>query len=220
MKIQLLNPSKLKIIFNLKDLEENDISLHAFLSGSTSSIKFLKAIIEIAHEDFGFCLKTQDFSYEIFCFDYSEFIIIVAPEKNVDDNTYLPEFVSNQNMENLLRDNSIPSNSSFNFIDNELLNTNFNKKNIYYFFNNLEDFFEFSNYTKELLKDFKIKSFLYEYKNIFLLEISATSLSNIEFKKLFLFLSETKTNSLSSELVITRFKEFSKLLISDNALNI
>ena len=52
MKIQMINPSKLKIIFNLDDLEENNISLHSFLSGSESSKKFLKAIIEIAEEDF------------------------------------------------------------------------------------------------------------------------------------------------------------------------
>ena len=53
MKLQLIHPSKLKIIFDLQDLKENEISLHSFLSGSKKSKTFLKAILELANEDFG-----------------------------------------------------------------------------------------------------------------------------------------------------------------------
>lgn len=220
MKIQLLNQSKLKVIFSLRDLEENDISLHAFLSGSKKSIDFIKAVIEIAHEDFDFCLDNKNFSYETFCFSYEEFIIIVSPEENSNILTYPFNCISNESSKNTLREPSVPNNSSFNFIDNQLSNYLFKNKNIYYCFNSLEDFFDFSNYTKSFLKFFTLKSFLYEYKNILLLEIQTTNLSCLELKKLFLFFSEIKTSSSLSELVITHFKEFSNLLISDNALNL
>ena len=74
MKIQLINSSKLKIIFNKSDLDESNISLHSFLSGSLISQKFIKSIIEIAYEDFGFSVENNNFLYEIFCFDFSVFI--------------------------------------------------------------------------------------------------------------------------------------------------
>ena len=78
MKIQIITPSKLKILFNLNDLEENNISLHSFLSGSESSQKFLKAILEIAEEDLNIEIFKNKISYETFCLNYSEFIIIVS----------------------------------------------------------------------------------------------------------------------------------------------
>ena len=65
MKIQMITPSSLKILFNLKDLEENNISLHSFLSGSKSSKKFLKAIFEIAEEDLNIKISKNKFYYEI-----------------------------------------------------------------------------------------------------------------------------------------------------------
>lgn len=211
MKIHLINQSKLKITFDLKDLEENNISLHSFLSGSKDSKKFLNAIIEIAHEDFGFCIENQKFCYETFCFNYSEFIILVSSQ----NSTYNLDSVNIQPP----RDNLLSDKFSFNFIDNKLSNVMANQKNIYYFFTNLEDFFEFSNYAKIYLKQLAIKTSLYKYKNIYFLEIHTNNLSNSELQQLSLFSSEIKSNHFLSEIIITRFKEFSELLIPDNALN-
>ena len=86
MKIQMITPSKLKILFNLSDLEENNISLHSFLSGSESYKKFLKAIIEIAEEDLNIKIPKNNITYESYCFDYSEFIIIIFfPKYNLNN---------------------------------------------------------------------------------------------------------------------------------------
>lgn len=205
MKIQIINPSKLKILLNLQDLEENNITLHSFLSGSKNSKIFLKAIIEIAEEDLGIKSFDNDFCYETFCYDFSEFVIIVS----------------------LLRDNVSSSTSSFNFIGNQLSKSNLDKKNLLYYFFNMNDFLEFSDYIKNNI-DFKINSLLYKYENIFFLELDISNLSCKEFEKLSLILSETSNyfvlkNTNSSNIykvIIARFKEFGELLISDNALNL
>lgn len=182
MKIQIITPSKLKILFNLNDLEENNISLHSFLSGSESSQKFLKAILEIAEEDLNIEIFKNKISYETFCLNYSEFIIIVS----------LSKYILN----------------------------NYNKQKIYYYFSNINDFLDFSDYIKNSI-DFYINSSLYKYNEIFILEIDFFKLSYIESNKLSFLLSETP-NLFSfnlSDITSIRLKEFSKLLISKNALN-
>lgn len=208
MKIQLLAPSKLKIIFTMQDLEENEISLHSFLSGSKKSKLFLKAILEIATEDFGINFSTNNFSYEIFCFNFCEFIIFISYVNTTEkaEKTIL----------------------HFNFIDKQLVNYNISNQNLFYFFSNYESFLSFSEYIKKTLLNKKISSTLFKYSNIFLLEISTDNLSNNEIKALHAILSEItepsciskKINSYISNLSITHFKEFSEKLISNNALGL
>lgn len=218
MKIQLINPSKLKITFNKEDLDENSISIHGFLAGNQTSLNFLKAIIEIAHEDFGFSIENNDFLYEIFCFDFSEFVIIVSPNINNSEFSYIIPNINYVDEKKSFRDVIDSKILSFNFVDNKL--SNLKNKNIFLFFSAFEDFLEFSDYIKNCVKSFKVNSFLYKYNNTFLLEISTSNLSQNELKRVLSIILESNANSYFSELVIIRFKEFADLLISDNAMNL
>ena len=182
MKIQIINPSKLKILFNLNDLEENNISLHSFLSGSKSSQNFLKAIFEIAEEDLNIKLSKNEITYETYCLNYSEFIIIVSLSKYLVNNS--KDF------------------------------------NLYYYFFDINDFLDFSNYIRNSI-DFKINSSLYKYKDIFMLEIDLLGLSYLDSNKVRHILSEMPNSFVfnTSSIVIARLKEFSEFLILKDALN-
>lgn len=216
MKIQLLNSSKFKITFNKIDLDENNISIHNFLSNSPNSQKFIKAIIEIAYEDFGLKIENNDFIYEIYCFNFSEFIIIVSISTDITQNSYIPQDILYFNRNNSSRDFAITQNFSFKFDNNKLLKN----QNLYFFFNNFEDFLTFSEYIKNSIKFKNIYSFLYEYNNIFLLEIITSNLLINELKTFLSILSEYKTNSFPSMFTLIRFKEFAKVLYSENALKL
>ena len=216
MKIQLINPSKLKISFNKLDLEENNISLHSFLSNSINSKKFIKAIIEIAFEDFGFKSKNNNFIYEIYCFDFLEFIVIVYNNVDFNTNTYIPQHIITFTENNFSRENSITQNLSFKFSHNNLTKN----CHLFFFFNNLNDFCDFSYYMKNQIKFQNINSTLYEYKNIFLLEIMTSNLLPNELISLQSILLEYKSNSCISNLTLIRFKEFAKILYSENALDL
>ncbi len=216
MQIQLLNSSKLKIIFNKFDLDENNISIHSFLSGSTNSQKFIKAIIEIAYEDFGFSLENNDFLYEIYCFDFSEFIIIVSKNSDNLSLSYNPQNDLYYEKSNISRDNSITKPFSFKFKHNELLKN----QNLFFIFNKFEEFLEFSEYIRNSIKFKNINSSLYEYHNIFLLEIETSNLLVNELTILLSITLEAKTNSNVSYLTLTKFKEFAEIICSENALNL
>lgn len=216
MKIQLINSSKLKIIFNKFDLDENNISLHSFLSNSSNSQNFIKAIIEIAYEDFGFKTENSDFVYEIYCFDFSEFIIIVYNNIDINKNSYIPQNLLHYTKDNFSRERSITHNFSFKFDNNNL----FENKNLFFFFSNFEGFLNFSEYIKNNLKLKNINSSLYEYNNIFLLEIITSTLLPTELTSLQSILLESKLNSYPFKLTLVRFKEFAKVVYSENALNL
>lgn len=217
MKIQLLNSSKLKIFLNKTDLDENNISLHSFLSGSLNSQKFIKAIMEIAYEDLNFKLENNNYIYEIYCFDFSEFIIIVSNNTDINKDSYIPQNTQYCDSNDFSRENSFTENfSSFKFDNNKLLEN----QNLFFFFNNFEEFFNFSEYIKNSIKFKNINSFLYKYKNIFLLEIITSNLLPAELALFQSVLLESKTNSYPSRLTLIRFKEFAEVLLSENALNL
>lgn len=216
MKIQLLNSSKLKIFFNKIDLDENNISLHSFLANSINSQKFIKALIEIACEDFGFKIENNYFIYEIYCLNFSEFIIIVST--NTASNTFPYIFLESEHSPqvNFSREKAITQNFSFKFCNNKLLEN----KNLFFLFNDFEEFLNFSEYIKNSLTLKNINSFLYKYNNIFLLEIITSNLLPTELTILQSVLLEYKTNISPSMLTLIRFKEFAEVVYSKNALNL
>lgn len=216
MKIQLINSSKLKIIFNKIDLDENNISLHNFLSMSQTSQNFIDAILEIAYEDLGFEIENDDFTYEIFCFDFSEFIIIITKNSDIKKTSYSPQNKVYFKKYTSFRDNTTSKQPSFKFSHNKLSKN----KNLFFFFNNFEDFLTFSEFFKNSINFKNVDSILYKYNDIFLLEIITSDLLENEANFILSNALEASSNSIVSGLTLTKFKEFAEVLYPQNALNL
>ena len=91
MKIEKVNENKIKISFDYSELEENNISVHSFLSNSYSTQKLFLAILDIANEEFGFNAKNCKISYETISFDNKEFLVIITKSTNsLDSNNLSP----------------------------------------------------------------------------------------------------------------------------------
>ena len=86
MKIKMLDENNLKIMFDYTELEENNISIHSFLSNSHQTQKFLEAILDIADEDFGFNTSGTEISYEAFSFNNIFFIVLVTKSNTLLNN--------------------------------------------------------------------------------------------------------------------------------------
>ena len=80
MKLEMLNDSKLKISFDSKELEENGISIHTYLSGSKLIKKFIYAILEIAEEELNFTFKNYKLDVESYSFNHTHFIIYITKD--------------------------------------------------------------------------------------------------------------------------------------------
>lgn len=223
MKLEKINENKLKIIFNADELEENNISVHSFLSNSLESQKLFIAILDIANEDLGFDISNSQISYEAFSFNNTSFVIFVTKIKTAANHN----ISCNLNTENsckhspFTRDFNFPNNSSFNFIGNTMCNSNKNQaqeSSLIYTFQNIEEVFEFSDFLISLFPIINFKNSLYQYNDIFFIEILVDDLSASELKKISANLSEIKTSYTLTELSKRKFKEYSQLLIKNNAI--
>lgn len=103
MKLEMLNDSKLKISFDSKELEENGISIHTYLSGSKLIKKFIYAILEIAEEELNFTFKNYKLDVESYSFNHTHFIIYITKDssnfnsKNTDISSEITYMFKNQN---------------------------------------------------------------------------------------------------------------------------
>ena len=78
MTIEKINKNKIKIIFYIKELEENNISLHSFLSNSEEYKKMFFAILELANEEFGFNFQSNSITSDTISLNNKKFIIFVT----------------------------------------------------------------------------------------------------------------------------------------------
>lgn len=218
MKIEKINDNKIKIMFDSKELEENNITVHSFLSNSIESQKLFLAILDIANEDFGFDISNSLVSCETISFSNQNFVIIVTKTNDKISNNLYTNFQNNS------KETSSLNKFSFNFIGDDLLkskiSTNIIQDMLLYSFNNINDVFAFSDYLNNTIKTENISSFFYKYNNCFFIKINLENL-DFEFKNtLISILSEYKENLVLSPLAIAKFEEFSTVLINNNALKI
>ena len=214
MKIEKLAETKLKIIFNSEELEENNITLHSFLSNSLKTQKFFLAILEIANEDLNFNTYNCPITYEAFSFENKTFIIFITKQQN---STQEDSYYSSNNFFPVLKDDIFQKNNRFFFFDNKLSK----EKNSYiYAFYSIEELFDFCKILNAYSLPSTIESNLYQYNDIYFLEIKNTSTNLSSLELLDQICSEIKNESNFSEFTKIRLKEFSKLLLETNAISI
>ncbi len=238
MKIEKLNENKIKIIFDYKELEENNISVHSFLSNSIESQKLFWAILDIANEDLGFDISNSKISYETISFDNKDFVIFVTKHNNLNSqniNDYL-NITNTKNTNNLNTNNyyrkTINRNGSnyeqafknkkqyFSFLGDNLSNQKekFFSNILLYKFENIIETFYFSDYAKKTLNKININSSLHKYKNSYFFKFDIENLKDVEKKLIISILAEFKNCINLSTLSLSHFEEFSEILIKNNAI--
>ena len=80
MKIQKINNNKVRVIIDYKELEQNDISTHSFLSNSHKSRQLIHSIISIINKELDFTNSFDEVKYDILSFQNKTFIIIFTKE--------------------------------------------------------------------------------------------------------------------------------------------
>lgn len=190
MKLEMVDNNKLKIMFDYIELEENNISIHSFLSNSIEAQKFFLAILDIANEDLGFNQTHSNLSYETISFDNKFFVIIVTKDNNTT--------ISNT------------SKDSYIIEENKLL----------YKLRDTNELFYFCDFLKTIFPNLNFNSSLYQYENLYFLKINLENLDNNTKKLIIFQLSEFKNNLHLSEMAFKRFEEFAEIIIKNNAIQV
>lgn len=234
MKIEKVNENKIKISFDYSELEENNISVHSFLSNSYSTQKLFLAILDIANEEFGFNAKNCKISYETISFDNKEFLVIITKSTNSLESNNLSPYnlleICNKNnfnksySNNIKNDNYLTSEKDSEIDSYNLSCPIYNIKNdtqiLLYEFDTMEELYSFCDYLKNSLSQEDFKNSLYQYDNKFFLEINFENLKLNDIKKITSIISEYKNFLIISRLTIFKLKECANLIIEDNAIQL
>ena len=199
MIIKKINNNKIKITFYSTELMDNNISVHSFLSNSIKSKNFIFILLNLANEEFRTKFNKDSVIIDIISFNNKKFILFIS--NTINSSEY---FISA---------------SDKVFFSNNIDKSNLNIKNpVIYFFKNLNEVIDFSSYIANVFSEINIISSLYKYNNYLYLLININNLNAKNIDKLVIVLSEFNNNFTISNLCFSKFKEFSELLIKDNAI--
>lgn len=201
MKIEKLNDDKIRITLNLKDLEENHIDFHTFMSNSIESQELFLDMLEKAEKEVGFITDDYRIMIEALATSTGNFVLTVTrfePEK--EKGTYKKKRV------NIKRKTST-------------LDLN---KAVYCFetFDEYCSFCEFLNNSVLKYINTAIDSIsLYEYNSKYYLVLSNIHLNNALLKTLCSSITEFAHFVNDASLFENKLLEYGNLVMKDNAID-
>lgn len=216
MRIEKLNDNKLKIMFNSQELEENNITVHSFLSGSNEAQKLFLAILDIANEEFGFDIKNCNISSETISFGNKDFVIFVTkslPKSEKSENT---SKISPYNLLDLIDYNHTENSNYLGFLPPLRSENEIDK--LIYKFKTIEEVFEFCKYANTELPIKSLINSLYKYNDSFFIIIDIKRLVASKKQLVIAILSEYKDYIYLSPLAYTKLIEHSTLILENKAI--
>ncbi len=212
MRIEKINNNKLKIMFDSEELEENNITVHSFLSGSSEAQKLFLAILDIANEEFGFDIKNCTISSETFSFGNKEFVILVTKNLQTTINFDKANKISPYNLLEFVSSNRAEQDMSLSFLPPPIC------ENLIYRFRNLEEVFAFCKYVNSEVSYKNLVSSLYRYNNSFFIIINIKKLATFQKELVLAILSEYQDYICLSPLTYVELLEHSTLILENKAI--
>lgn len=214
MRIEKVSENKIKVMFDSTELEENNISVHSFLSNSFESQKLFLAILDIANEEFGFDIKNCKVSCETISFNNKNFVVIVTKllKSTLKASSTTYNLLEMPNSSEPSKSAEKNKNFSFQFESNT--------EKLVYRFDNMNNVIEFCKYFSINFSNLDIASFLYQYEDNFFLIIDFNDKQLNEKEKIASILSEFETNLYLSKLAILKLEEYSEIIIKNNAIRV
>ena len=166
MRFEKINENKIRITLSHQDLEAKHIDFHSFMSSSLDSQDLFFDMLDEAEKQIGFVTKDYRIRIEALAMSEGDFIVTVTRS--------LPEVAEKSPLKKKVK---IKRKSPT--FDNSL---------VVYCFYNLEDFFSFMEYAKNLklpLDKFAKSMVVYEYKNAFYFVLDDIHLENDSIKIFF-----------------------------------
>lgn len=208
MKFEKLNDNKIRIILTNKDLSENHIDCHSFMSNSVETQDLFLDMLEKAEEEIGFITKDYKIRIDALAMSDGDFILTVT--------RMLPE--TNTEKKESSRDKSL---SKCKIKVKRKEQNLQNEENIAYRFLNFDDFYDFVNgiHLSGLdLKRIASSTKLYSYENALYLIFNNINFEHENIKKLSSYITEFASYVNNSDVFISKISESGKLVIKNNAI--
>lgn len=195
MQIEKLNENKIRIILNLKDLEENNIDLHSFMASSIESQDLFYNMLDKAEREIGFETKNYKLMIEAIATTTGNFILTVTRFMPDKEQTKIPK---------AKRKLTTPLSCAI------------------YSFNSFDDYLELCRYLHTCILDGSYTGFknttLYKYNSKYYLCISFSKNSLKKFKSLHCSIIEFGTYISNSDLFKSKLLEYATPIFETNAI--
>lgn len=199
MKIEQLTDNKIRFIFNLKDLEENNIDYHSFMANSIETQDLFLNMLDKAEKEIGFSTKNYKLMLEAIATSEGNFILTVTRLSPEADKNFPKKVL-------IKRKSNNPS-----------------KTLTIYKFDSFDCFCDFCTYLntsplKDLISKLK-NSKLYKYNENYYLSFYNINISLEKLKALHLLITEFASFSNNTDLFERKLLEYGKIIIKSNAIN-
>ena len=202
MKIEKLNENKIRITFNIQDLEEKNVDFHSFMSNPIESQNLFLSMLDQAEKEVGFETKDYKILIEAIATSNGNFVVTVT--------RVLPE------IENL----SILPRKKIR-IKRKTNNINYTNSNIFEFAS-FDDFYDYCtslslNAITEINKQIG-SSKLYYYNSKYYLLVDKLSNNSDFIKSFYSSILEFAKLVINSSTYKNKISEYGKLIIKKNAI--
>ena len=198
MEIEKLNENKIKITFNNKYLEDNQVSMHSFMSNSIESQALFLTLLDAAKKEVGFDTENYKITVEALTQNKENFTLIISRFSEKDKKKIKSRLHTYRRI------------------------SSFNNSISLYKFDSIEIFFAFSEYIFKNNPDIFLflneKNSLYLYDDYYFLLIDKLYLDKKNLFKITSLFSEFSEYIHISENTFYKLKEFGKMLIEKNAI--
>lgn len=199
MKIERLNENKIRVVFNNKDLEENNIDLHSFMSNSIETQTLFFNLLDEAEKTLGFNTDNYQIAVETLALSNNYFILTIT---RLDKQSKL---YNQKRVHTSMKLNQIATSYSI------------------YKFDNFDDFCQFCNMLNtsfsDVLLEFENKNSLYLYENNYFFIMNDLTLADNLLNKLCLILTEFSIFIENPKVFFDKLNEFGNIIIENNAVN-
>lgn len=194
MKLEKLSDNKIKVTFSLQELEKQNIDYHSFMSNSVQTKFMFTNLLCKAKEELDFNTDNADVSVETFELADGNFILTIT------------KFSKKKKVVMKRKVNKLHNNSCI------------------YKFASLDNFCDFCAFLKDnpntILEKLQNKNSLFVINNEYFLIINNLLLDYKEIAYLSSSITEFAEFINSSSVLITKFKENSKCIMKDNAIEL
>lgn len=195
MKFEKLSDNKIKIILNLKDLEEKHIDFHSFMSNPIESQELFIDILKEAEKEIGFITSNYNIRIEAFATSDGNFIFTITRANAI----------------NLPKKQKLIYKRKTQKTDKELT---------LYCFDSFDDYCNFCAFLSHKSNCYQGSSSLILYNYKYYLILNNIKMNSINSTQFFTYISEFANLCTTSKLFAKKLLEYGEKIISENALNI
>ena len=203
MKFEKINENQMRVTLSIKDLEDNDISLHDFMSNSLETQDLFFDMLEEAEEKIGFNTKNCKVKVEALAMTENDFVLTITKIK--------PDIAKKKNSSSNKRPKPIPKRKQPTTEATHLI----------YKFNTFDDYCYFIEYLVKtnFTISYKVaeKIYLYKYKEFYYLVLCDINSKFKHLTRFFTVITEYGSYVINPDIFVHKLYESGMLFIRNNA---